>query len=76
MWLPPLADRFVRLTLQLLARYATWLQAGLAARSAATSATISGAAQPPQVGRKVHSIRACCTKREVGLQAAEEMKVC
>ena len=28
-FLQPLADRFVRLALQLLARYATWLSAGL-----------------------------------------------
>ena len=50
MWLPPLADRFVRLILQLLARYATWLQAGMAARSAAASAAqAAGGAQPPQV---------------------------
>jgi len=32
-FLAPLADKFVRLALQLVARYAGWLAAGLAARS-------------------------------------------
>ena len=54
-WLPPLADRFVRLALQLLARYATWLRAGLAARSAATSAAAAGAPAQQQVGIPTHS---------------------
>lgn len=46
-WLPPLADRLVRLALQLLARYATWLRAGLEARSSAAYST--DPAQPAQV---------------------------
>jgi hypothetical protein len=50
-WLPPLADRFVRLALQLLARYATWLRAGLAARSAAMSAAGAAAPAQTQVGQ-------------------------
>lgn len=40
MYLQPLADRFVRLVLQLLARYAVWLAKGLSARSASTGATL------------------------------------
>ncbi len=41
MWLQPLADKFARLALQLLARFAAWLGAGMDARSVAA---IGGAA--------------------------------
>lgn len=41
-YLQPLADKFARLVLQLLARYAVWLAEGLSARRA------SGSTGPPQ----------------------------
>ena len=44
-FLAPLADRFVRLALQLVARYASWLAAGLAARTSPDEAP-----PPEQVG--------------------------
>lgn len=42
-WLQPLADKFARLALQLLARFAAWLGAGMDARSVAAA----GAAVAP-----------------------------
>ena len=53
-WLAPLADRLVRLVLQLLARYATWLQAGLEARSSAAYST-----DPAQSGQVMRSASGC-----------------
>lgn len=44
-WLQPLADKFVRLALQLLARFAVWLAAGINARSSVGAA--AAAAPPP-----------------------------
>lgn len=39
MYLQPLADKFARLVLQLLARYAVWLADSLSARRAASGTT-------------------------------------
>ncbi|KAL4420915.1 hypothetical protein ABPG77_001256 [Micractinium sp. CCAP 211/92] len=43
-FLPQLADKFVRLALQLLARYAAWILSGMQARSEAAAAAATGAA--------------------------------
>ena len=43
-YLQPLADKFARLVLQLLARYALWVAEGIASKSS------SGAATPSQDG--------------------------
>lgn len=42
-WLQPLADKFLRLVLQLLARFATWLSASLDARAAGPAPRPPGA---------------------------------
>lgn len=43
-FLPQLADKFVRLALQLLARYAAWILSGMQARAEAAGAAATGAA--------------------------------
>ncbi|KAL4854271.1 Conserved oligomeric Golgi complex subunit 2 [Chlorella vulgaris] len=42
-FLPQLADKFVRLALQLLARYAAWIEHGIAARGSAAAAAAAAA---------------------------------
>ena len=50
-YLQPLADRFARLVMQLLARYAVWLANGLSARRATVGSNMpqDSTAAPPQV---------------------------
>jgi hypothetical protein len=49
-WLQPLADRFLRLVLQLLSRFAAWLSAGLDTRLG----TVAAAATPPADAESQH----------------------
>ena len=52
-WLPPLTDRFMRLILQLLTCYSSWLHDGLAARSQRPPPPMPSTAEPvEQVGAR------------------------
>ncbi|EFN56656.1 hypothetical protein CHLNCDRAFT_57543 [Chlorella variabilis] len=49
-FLPQLADKFVRLTLQLIARYAAWISSGMEQRAKAAAAAAAAGGQPPAGG--------------------------
>ena len=55
-WLQPLADKFVRLTLQLLARFAAWLSAGMEGRSGAVAAAVPEDSEPAQPSGMVRAL--------------------
>ena len=56
MWLQPLADKFVRLALQLLARFAAWLSAGMDGRSGAVAAAVPEDCDPAQPSGMVRAL--------------------
>lgn len=55
-WLQPLADKFVRLALQLLARFAAWLSAGMEGRSGAVAAAVPEDCDPAQPSGMVRAL--------------------
>ena len=61
-YLRPLADKFVRLVMQLLVRYTFWLLEGMSARQAATSAASAQSAPvaAPQVCAHLHHVYPSC----------------
>ena len=67
MWLQPLADKFARLVLQLLARSTAWLAAGMDARSvaAAGAANDTDPAQPSNTVRATQLTFVTCSQASV-----------
>ena len=72
-FLQPLADKFVRLALQLLARYSSWLAAGLQQASQAPSDGLQQSEASELIGAsQVHLSATCCKVSLGSLRSALE----